>query len=99
MINIEHICLPIILCFIVLLRSKGSYGGQPSPSLRLAVPAEALAKAGRGGGIRTRDPLRPRQVRYQTALRPEQFLLAVHNRFTVGPASIIDAKYSIVLQF
>jgi hypothetical protein len=26
---------------------------------------------GRGGGIRTRDPLRPRQVRYQTALRPD----------------------------
>jgi hypothetical protein len=26
---------------------------------------------GRGGGIRTRDPLRPRQVRYQAALRPD----------------------------
>ncbi len=28
---------------------------------------------GRGGGIRTRDPLRPRQVRYQAALRPDIF--------------------------
>jgi hypothetical protein len=28
---------------------------------------------GRGGGIRTHDPLRPRQVRYQTALRPDPF--------------------------
>lgn len=27
---------------------------------------------GRGGGIRTRDPLHPMQVRYQAALRPEQ---------------------------
>ena len=30
-----------------------------------------LLRNGRGGGIRTRDPLRPRQVRYQTALRPD----------------------------
>ena len=28
--------------------------------------------SGRGGGIRTRDPLHPMQVRYQAALRPEQ---------------------------
>ena len=26
---------------------------------------------GRGGGIRTPDPLLPKQMRYQTALRPE----------------------------
>jgi hypothetical protein len=32
---------------------------------------QALTKGGRGGGIRTRDPLRPRQVRYQTALHPD----------------------------
>ena len=29
-----------------------------------------LLKDGRGGRIRTCDPLRPRQVRYQAALRP-----------------------------
>ena len=28
---------------------------------------------GRGGGIRTRDPLHPMQVRYQAALRPDKF--------------------------
>ena len=28
---------------------------------------------GRGGGIRTRDPLLPKQMRYQAALRPEAF--------------------------
>jgi hypothetical protein len=28
-------------------------------------------KFGRGGAIRTPDPLRPRQVRYQAALRPD----------------------------
>ena len=27
---------------------------------------------GRSGGIRTRDPLHPMQVRYQAALHPEQ---------------------------
>ena len=27
--------------------------------------------AGRGGGIRTRDPLLPKQMRYQAALRPD----------------------------
>ncbi len=27
--------------------------------------------SGRGGGIRTRDPLHPMQVRYQAALRPD----------------------------
>src|SRR5690625_3598744 len=29
-------------------------------------------KFGRGGGIRTRDPLVPNQMRYQAALRPEK---------------------------
>jgi hypothetical protein len=29
------------------------------------------AKSGRGDWIRTSDPLRPRQVRYQAALRPD----------------------------
>jgi len=28
-------------------------------------------RIGRGGGIRTRDPLHPMQVRYQAALRPD----------------------------
>src|ERR1022692_4925687 len=30
-----------------------------------------IEKFGRGGEIRTHDPLRPRQVRYQAALRPD----------------------------
>ena len=29
---------------------------------------------GRGGGIRTPDPLLPKQMRYQTALRPDGML-------------------------
>ncbi len=29
---------------------------------------------GRGGGIRTPDPLLPKQMRYQTALRPDVLL-------------------------
>ena len=28
--------------------------------------------SGRGGGIRTHDPLLPKQMRYQAALRPEE---------------------------
>lgn len=31
-----------------------------------------LDLSGRDGGIRTRDPLHPMQVRYQAALRPER---------------------------
>ncbi len=32
----------------------------------------ALVMCSRDGGIRTRDPLNPIQVRYRAALRPEQ---------------------------
>ena len=31
-------------------------------------------RSGRGGGIRTHDPLPPRQMRYQAALRPDRYL-------------------------
>ena len=31
-----------------------------------------LDSIGRGGGIRTRDPLHPMQVRYQAAPRPDE---------------------------
>ena len=34
---------------------------------------------GRGGEIRTPDPLVPNQMRYQAALRPEQFDLYFSN--------------------
>ena len=33
--------------------------------------AHLIENIGRGGQIRTADPLRPRQVRYQAALRPD----------------------------
>ena len=36
-------------------------------------PAEVVDLIGRGGEIRTHDPLRPRQVRYQAALRPDMY--------------------------
>ena len=35
--------------------------------------------SGRGGEIRTPDPLLPKQMRYQAALRPEQFDLYFSN--------------------
>src|SRR5574340_261238 len=34
-----------------------------------------LDSIGRGGQIRTADPLRPRQVRYQAALRPDSLFI------------------------
>ena len=37
-------------------------------------PGEGKAVDGRGGGIRTPDPLLPKQMRYQTALRPDVVL-------------------------
>jgi hypothetical protein len=41
-------------------------------SIRLACLSPANRKKfGRGGGIRTRDPLHPMQVRYQAAPRPD----------------------------
>jgi hypothetical protein len=33
---------------------------------------QSIDTIGRDGGIRTHDPLPPRQVRYQTALRPDE---------------------------
>ncbi len=35
------------------------------------VTLQVLDFIGRGGGIRTRDPLLPKQMRYQAALRPD----------------------------
>ena len=35
------------------------------------VSPQVSDSIGRGGAIRTPDPLRPRQVRYQAALRPD----------------------------
>ena len=40
---------------------------------------------GRGGGIRTRDPLHPMQVRYQAALRPDK-LRIIDTAFEIAKA-------------
>jgi hypothetical protein len=70
---------------------RGFGAVHPSSSLRPAVPPEALAKRGRGGGIRTRDPLRPRQVRYQTALHPDTcFGEAVDSGLGGGPQGVCN---------
>ena len=39
---------------------------------------------GRGGGIRTPDPLLPKQMRYQAALRPDDLFDCSAVWFTVG---------------
>jgi hypothetical protein len=43
----------------------------PKFTRNLTVCREILRVIGRGAGIRTRDLLRPRQARYQAALRPD----------------------------
>ena len=56
---------------------SGLPGGNrtPDPQLRrlLLYPTElrAVVQDGRGDMIRTCDPLLPKQMRYQTALRPD----------------------------
>jgi hypothetical protein len=42
-----------------------------SPQAKSRTRARDLVLHGRGGGIRTPDPLLPKQMRYQTALRPD----------------------------
>ena len=37
----------------------------------LDIKSKTRFNFGRGGGIRTHDPLLPKQMRYQAALRPE----------------------------
>ena len=50
-----------------------------------SIPRLRRTESGRGDWIRTSDPLRPRQVRYQAALRPDrsadspQILIIVHS--------------------
>jgi hypothetical protein len=43
--------------------------------------SNSLNLVGRGGRIRTCDPLRPRQVRYQTALRPDNSRHSMRRKF------------------
>jgi Endodeoxyribonuclease RusA len=53
-------------------RRRGGYRSRADRSApRCKLSANRTAKVGRGDWIRTSDPLRPRQVRYQAALRPD----------------------------
>ena len=55
------------------VKSCSAGGAHLRVALWLAAPAEALAKAGRAGGIRTHGLLVPNQARYQlrhSPLRP-----------------------------
>ena len=55
----------------------GLPGGNRTPDLQLRrlllYPTELPAVVGRGGEIRTPDPLLPKQMRYQAALHPESW--------------------------
>ena len=50
-----------------------------------------LESIGRGGGIRTRDPLHPMQVRYQAAPRPDRFFIIEVIRDVSRPFSFLSA--------
>ena len=52
------------------------------------TPLEPV-KSGRGDWIRTSDPLRPRQVRYQAALRPDILLVIVRKLFSLKEFSTV----------
>jgi hypothetical protein len=54
------------------------------------------ARIGRGGKIRTCDPLRPRQVRYQAALRPDNPLLNSRARVGSHLSRMSEAPISLV---
>src|SRR5690606_1265228 len=52
-----------------------------------------LDTAGRDGGIRTRDPLHPMQVRYQAALRPERKRVYQNRKKPARRAQVFDGKF------
>ncbi len=52
------------------MADTGRIGPRKQKARLLAEPGFGFF-FGRGGGIRTRDPLHPMQVRYQAALRPD----------------------------
>ena len=47
------------------------------------IAKRANLKNGRGGGIRTPDPLLPKQMRYQAALRPDVLSDCIADRFNL----------------
>src|SRR5438067_2759128 len=49
-------------------------------------------KSGRGDWIRTSDPLRPRQVRYQAALRPDPSMVAVRAAERLARTGLYDTS-------
>ncbi len=55
-------------------------------TIRTALDINSLR--GRGGGIRTPDPLLPKQMRYQTALRPDRCSDCIAKRFPTGPEGL-----------
>ena len=57
---------PIMNCAGKMGGEDGEIGRPPR-----AESSPRVHRAGRGGGIRTPDPLLPKQMRYQTALRPD----------------------------
>ena len=52
-----------------------SYGQIEMKDTKKKSPRMGFLKGGRSGGIRTRDPLLPKQMRYQAALRSDMGVL------------------------
>ena len=51
---------------------------------------------GRGGGIRTPDPLLPKQMRYQTALRPDIWPITATEVASTYVHCIVRTRWSVV---
>ena len=61
------------MLYPVELRARVTiFRGVTSRRYRTLLQKYINNKTGRGGGIRTHDPLLPKQMRYQAALRPEE---------------------------
>jgi hypothetical protein len=72
--------------------------GKHSHSLQCIFRRDARVRwmfgsIGRGGGIRTPDPLLPKQMRYQTALRPDS------SQFTASQPSSLHRTRGLISMF
>ena len=52
---------------------------------------------GRGGGIRTPDPLLPKQMRYQTALRPDVALIVSRKALQPEPLVHVPSMAALLV--
>src|SRR2546430_17356657 len=87
----------------MVARSSGPNSGShrsSEPNIpRQPQSSNPADRNGRDAGIRTRDPLNPIQVRYQTAPRPDRRRAFEQARGAVSNAARLDPLSSALLRF